>query len=991
MKKITLSFFAILMLISFSLKAQVAYKINENTYQKIGISFIFGDLKTTDILTTEGKFSQIYMDGCGNGGDFGKPELPVSVSMLEVPIFGDYVLNVYGKDFVIYDASELGINYPVYPAQPPVSKSHQGPVEFLQNKNTYQTDDFYALPLAQFEEVGIMRNVNLGQLYVSPVQYNPVTHKIKIYKSIDVEIQFKKVEFVKTQIFKELHKSPLFYPSHIINPVKSERAEFSNTPVKYLIVAHEMFKGALDEFMAWKKRKGFIVEIGYTDDPNVGTSTTSIKNFITSHYTNATPENPAPTYVLLVGDVQQIPAFMMTSLDYGDPDHPTDLYYFTWNGGNLPCCYYGRFSAQNLTHLTPQIVKTLQYEQFTMPDPDYLNNICLIAGYDVGAAPTYGNGFVYYVTQNYATTEYGYTNVYAHFHPCSGKAVQIRAEISAGVGIANYTAHCDENGWSNPSFSKSHISTMNNLNKYGLLIGSCCYSSKFDYNECFAEAMLRATGKGAVGYIGGSDYTYWGPDYYWSIGVQTITSTPSYTTNLGAYDRLFHTHGEIYENWMATFGSMIKAGNEAVQMASSSYNDYKKYYWQIYNLMGDPSLMTYLTQPSQMEVELPNELIVDETTLTAKVAPYSYCALTGNEGELISAGFADAEGNITLSFDPAEVGEYEFAAWAQKYIQYYKTIPCIAQEGSFNTGSIELTPANIPINGAQIFFDVALKNIGLDDSAEIELTLKTESNDVIIINDTIYVSTLESGEEMIVSEIFSTSINEYVEDETPVTFTLNVVSNYNTFQQDIEIVIIAPKLEITGSNVSNASGEEFIFPGDEVEIVFEVSNIGHNDIFNVGSSFTSINFEFLGFPQPQIFEINAGESEKVSIKGIVDTHIEEETIIEIFFWAFQGSYEAEGTAEVFVSKPNAILYNKMTFCSIYPNPATEELRITNYELRIENVEIYDIYGRNVGTNLHVCSDTDGVVINVSHLPAGIYFIKIIDESQQIVIEKFVKQ
>ena len=39
----------------------------------------------------------------------------------------------------------------------------------------------------------------------------------------------------------------------------------------------------------------------------------------------------------------------------------------------------------------------------------------------------------------------------------------------------------------------------------------------------------------------------------------------------------------------------------------------------------------------------------------------------------------------------------------------------------------------------------------------------------------------------------------------------------------------------------------------------------------------------------------------------------------------------------FEKEPNILLY---------PNPTTGELRITNYELRIDNIEIFDIYGSN---------------------------------------------
>jgi len=516
------------------------------------------------------------------------------------------------------------------------------------------------------------------------VQYNPVTQEIKIYKTIDVEIIFKKIEFLKTQAVKELHHNPLFYPAHIINPVKNSKAEFASGPIKYLIVSHSMFKGELDAFIAWKQRKGFLVEIAYTDEENVGITTTSIAAFIKSHYDNATPDDPAPTFVLLVGDVEQIPAFTGT-----EEPHPTDLYYFTWAGGNFPCCFYGRFSAQNVEQLIPQIEKTLQYEQYAMPDPNYLNNIVLVAGYDKNAAKIYGNAFINYVTQHYANKKIGYKAVYAHYHPCTSQADTIRTEIGNGVGIANYTAHCSERGWSNPAFSTNQIAAMNNLNKYGLMIGSCCLSNKFDYNECFGEGLLRAPGKGAVGYIGASNNTYWKEDYNWSVGLKNPNATnPTYDAqSLGAYDRLFHIHDEPFNKWMTTFGSMLIAGNEAVQTSTSSL---KKYYWEIYHLMGDPSVMTYLTKPTPMKVEVAKTLKVGETTLNAKVAPHAYCALTDSLGTLLCAGFADETGNITLTLIPLVAGRYEFAAWAQNHIQFFKTI--ITKDGEINEAPCIIYP-----------------------------------------------------------------------------------------------------------------------------------------------------------------------------------------------------------------------------------------------------------------------------------------------------------
>ena len=40
---------------------------------------------------------------------------------------------------------------------------------------------------------------------------------------------------------------------------------------------------------------------------------------------------------------------------------------------------------------------------------------------------------------------------------------------------------------------------------------------------CFGEGLLRANNKGAVGYIGGSNNTYWDEDFWWAVGNGSIS------------------------------------------------------------------------------------------------------------------------------------------------------------------------------------------------------------------------------------------------------------------------------------------------------------------------------------------------------------------------------------------------------------------------------------------------------------------------------------
>ena len=64
-----------------------------------------------------------------------------------------------------------------------------------------------------------------------------------------------------------------------------------------------------------------------------------------------------------------------------------------------------------------------------------------------------------------------------------------------------------------------------------------------------------------------------------------------------------------------------------------------------------------------------------------------------------------------------------------------------------------------------------------------------------------------------------------------------------------------------------------------------------------------------------------------------------------------------------------------TTINIYPNPMKSELKIESGELRVENLAIYDIFGKVQ----KIENFEKGKAIDISHLPVGVYFVKISTE------------
>lgn len=895
----------ILILSMSTIQAQQNYNLLENSKEKIRISFTTSTISTINVKTDQGFFSRIQMNDYQNSVEAGNPELPEMVKLIEIPICDQVNIQVIPGAYTDYQAASLGIEYPLFPAQPSYSKSHEGHIELIKNSSVYSLDQFYGkTSLASVEKVGIMRNINLARIVVSPVMYNPVSNTYRVYHSLEVVVTFTEPDYAETNRIKTLHNSPLFKvaESEVINPVaQSINAEFTNTPIKLVIVSDPMFAEQLSPYINWKKRKGFIVDLALTNNSAVGTTTTSIKNYIKNQYTNATPSNPAPTFVLFVGDVAQIPAFNGTA-----GSHITDLYYTTFTtGDNLPDCYYGRFSATNATQLSPQLEKTLMYEQYTMPDPTYLDAAVLIAGTDSNFGPTHANGQISYLANNYINTAYGYSTINTHMYPASSQAALIRQEIGAGVGYANYTAHCGPSGWSDPTFETNHVPAMSNENKYGLMIGNCCQSGMFGETECFGEALLRANKKGAVGYIGASNNSYWNEDFYWAVGLRsTINASPTYqAANLGAYDRLFHTHNETQDKWMVTNQAICQAGNLAVEASNSGY---KLYYWEIYHLFGDPSIMTYLTQAPVMTVSSPQALMVGANAMTVNAAPYAYVALV-KEGVLIGAAFANATGVAQLSFDPlTEPGEYELAAWAQNYQQYFSTINVIVPSGSYVVASSAVvSPGYIPYFNAVVSLDVTLSNLGVANASDVYATISTNSPYLITLSDSIFVGNLNQGANYFLTGTFTLQVANQFPNNTNAQVILNIHSNNNTSQKIIPLTLLAPELIFESSSIADVAGNNdgVVDPGESITVTIQNKNIGQGTLYNLTSRLNSF-YSGAEIENGIMFHesIASGESVMSTFTVTIDSSVADGTIIPLYHTYYRGSYVVNQTVYVVVGK-----------------------------------------------------------------------------------------
>ena len=814
-----------------------------NTEEMLSITSTVGKLNIKNAKTENGSFVKLTIDGYGKSMDIGSPELPVIRKLIEIPLNAEIVIEIKNQESQKVNLNERGITKQIFPAQPPQPKCGECP-EFEINNEIYSQNDFVSHDIVSVDYLGILRGVSIARLNISPVSYNPITNELEIIQKIDFEIKYKNADLQATKEFKKKTYSPYFegvYRGLLNNKNNNSRDYITQYPVHYLIVSDRMFENQLADFVTWKKRKGFIVTEAYTDV--IGSSLQDIKTYIEGLYNSGTPENPAPSFVLFVGDIAQIPAW-----DNGNG--VTDRNYVEYTGDLFPEIYYGRFSAENADQLQPFIDKSLMVEQYTMAQATYLDTVVMIAGVDGSHGNDWGNGQINYGTINYFNEDH---DIYSHtyLYPASGSSSSaIIQNISDGVAFANYTAHCSPNGWGDPSFSISDISSLQNDGKYGLLIGNCCSSSEYQTN-CFGEEIVRAANKGAVGYIGGSNSTYWDEDYYFGVGVGTISENPPpyEETTLGNYDRAFHDHGETFSEWFITMDQHVFAGNLAVSESGSSA---EQYYWDIYNLMGDPSLMIYYSVPEVNPVAHDPYIMVGSESFTVNCAPYSYVALNYN-GDNKAVVMTDQTGVAVLQFQAfSQPGTAELVITAQNFQPYFEDVLIFAPDGPFciyqshtiNDDSLGNGNGSADF-GEEIFISLSMVNYGSENAEEVDVTISSDSPYVIIEDGFEPYGSIAIDQIVTKEDGFLISLTEDIPDQTNILFTVLATDiNDSTWSSEFEITGNAPELTalemvIDDSEGGNDNGR--LDPGETAKMRIKTKNTGHCAAYNVVASIEALN------------------------------------------------------------------------------------------------------------------------------------------------------
>ena len=788
-------------------------------------SFSFSSINATEVTTEKGVFSNITMENTYPSGNLGEPTLPVVNKLIAIPYgVSDISVKVKNYNTTVYSLADFGIKT-LYPQQPLLFKNQKPEdVPFAYNEKAYAAKGFAERPIAQVNIQGTLRGIQIGNLTINPVQYDPTTNSIRVYNDIEVEVHYS--QYDKSASYNEFARtfSPYFVSVYkqMFNwrdDVYDEHPDLWQSPVKMLVIADRMFEECMQEWLAWKTTKGIYLTVKYTDE--IGNTSPAISECIQVEY-----EKDAPTFLMIVGDKEQVaPGVASASQSHCVSDLP----YSSIDGDEFPDMFHSRLSATNPAQLTAMLNKALEYEQYTMPDPSYLNNVLLIAGEDNGYGITVGRPAIWYASNYYYNEEHGFENVYEFSH---GTYTNCYSYLSTGVGFANYTAHGSQTSWAGPEFNVNNVNSLTNEHKYFLAVGNCCQSGDWGYGTCFGEALVRAENKGAYAYIGSCPNTTWYNDYYFGVGATARHdgTMPTYEeSTMGMYDAIWTDDAYNTVNSILFIGNL--AGN-AAQALGYEMHSATLYYWQAYHVLGDGSIMPFRVQPIENTVNHMAIFPIGMPIYEVSADPGSYVAIS-KDGVLHGVGLVDETGVINVEVDPiTSAGDVTICVTHPQRIPYLNTIPAAAMEGPYISVD-SYTPANAHV-GHEASMSITFKNVGADaTNGTTNVTLSCDNPDLTILNGTASFESL-APEATVQIDGFIYSIAEGVADGTR--FTINTTAVCGDDIWEGRATVTACEAVLQFESMIDAGG---FVPGEIVPVIASFVNTGHYKATNAITTITT--------------------------------------------------------------------------------------------------------------------------------------------------------
>lgn len=565
MNAINKAFFSILISISIGLNAQNrSINIVSQNKSSIILDFTLPNYSVIDTVlnpyyNVNQTFSYIKIDNIDFGiiDSVGWPQIPQLTFNVCLP----YNATNITASFVSTGDDSFISPHQIMPRQEEILKDTLVVYNFVMDATCYNSSSWiYSDKVIITDEYNVFGAKGVP-VTVCPFSYNPSNSLVNVCLSGRITINFTLDDrIIETpRRFTEVTEHYLnnFFVNYTIRSTNLSKE-------RYLMIVDSAYLSTLYSFANYKINSGYEVFIATTQE--TGSAAASIQSYIQGFYNNT---NTRPEYVLLVGDVNTIPASAGDGSGNSQNDPITDLHYSRLDGIDYYSdVFLGRFPITSNYQLQNIIDKTI-YMETNMSS--FVNRVYLIAGdsnknifVDWWWRRQFEKAHEYVVSHTFNPLGFDW---YKHYQPNNSAVSQA---LSNDPKYFIYSGHGGIYGWFGESFtlnSNMIYSASNTI--YPFVFAFACNTGNYYQDECIGETWIKAPETGSVTYFGSSIETCNHPDQV--IEKKMFYNNFQNQTNIAAI--VNNGKNGYWDSFWATL------------------NDARRYrYMKSYNLLGDPSL-----------------------------------------------------------------------------------------------------------------------------------------------------------------------------------------------------------------------------------------------------------------------------------------------------------------------------------------------------------------------------------------------------------------
>ncbi len=924
MKKIYLIICIIVaLLLSNNANAQQLKVLNQSK-SSLSIELTIDNYNIKEIPDGDEVFHEIALSSIMIPNDKGRPNLPSVNRFVALPqgAKANVIVENYEK--------EILKNINIAPSKGVVSEYDTTDYRYDKDLSVYSRNELYPNNIVSLTEQMNLRGVDAVGLSIAPVQFNPVSKELIVYKKIKFRVEFEGGNGtfgdnrLRSQYWDPILQHNILNYNNIPEVDYGKRMErwISDDAegAEYLIIIpdNKSFREQAQRLADYRSKQGIISKVYSLGDINAD-SQDELRNWIIDAYNNW---EIAPVAVCLLGDYstnyrEGIPAFHF-NFQSTDP-YISDRPYSDIDEDFLPDITVSRLSAANEQEARIVVDKQIDYE-FNNPvmESDFYEKPIMTSAYQqtkwfqisaesingylssIGKDP-YRLNVIYYYSGDYDDEIWSSANntdqVVNYFGPNGlGYIPATPGETEAFVEYDNYELELldkisqepgyilqnRDHGWYSfwdcPTFESKNVPTLTNHGKLPFVLSINCATGAFDKDGCLAESLMRNEDKGAVGVIAATyeTYTYNNDVYLWGIWDFFENSfLPDYGTtieNNNCYMPAFASTSAKHFMFQRVFPNVW---NESLQETSN-----------LFNAHCDAFLRLYSEVPQQMEI-VHNDIYYNESgSFNIKAPQGSVIGISTDEGgKTKTLALAEGTGNMQVINIPNTVipgNKLYVTVTKPNHLRYEKDVVISTDEAFIMMYDFNLYEDSHEITLNQdTYLDLKLRNIGKEDASSVNLSLSCDNDLINITNNNNIVDNISADEIVNVEDAFHLDIVSEIPNGSTITFTLNIEHDGTKHEEKFEVSVNSYNFEITNikAEESDGDGNGFIDPGEIAKFILSVENSSNYDMGNIVANLISnTNFIRVISKDIAIPSLNIGEKTDLEFEFYVEWNILPEPI-----------------------------------------------------------------------------------------------------------------